>query len=107
MQDKAFLRSDLPDDGQITFRKSEEDRLCPALLRKIFIFRFSENHAFLAAVPFPYEGRFAIVTSVGSGMRWTRSDCKTCNADPYGKSVWSWHPWAGAKPARRFAGDGD
>ena len=52
------------------------------------------------AVPPPYEGRFAIVTSVGSGMRWTRSDCKTCNADPYGKSVWSWHPWAGAKSCK-------
>jgi hypothetical protein len=24
-----------------------------------------------------------------------------------GEGVWSWHPWAGAKPARRIAGDGD
>ena len=24
------------------------------------------------AVPSPYEGRFAIVTDVGGGMRWTR-----------------------------------
>ena len=26
----------------------------------------------LPPVPHPYEGRFAIVTDVGSGMRWTR-----------------------------------
>jgi hypothetical protein len=28
-----------------------------------------------------------------------------CDAD--GEGVWFWHPWAGAKPARRFADDGD
>jgi hypothetical protein len=25
----------------------------------------------------------------------------------YGKAVWSWRPWAGAKCARRLARDGD
>jgi len=48
-----------------------KNRLCPALLPKIFLFRFSEKYDLLRAVPFPYEGRFAIVTSVGRGMRWT------------------------------------
>src|SRR6516165_1069175 len=35
-------------------------------------------------------------------MRWTDYICKTCDVDPYGKSVWSWHPWAGAKCCKTF-----
>jgi hypothetical protein len=30
------------------------------------------NQRHVRAVPFPHEGRFAIVTSVRCGMRWTR-----------------------------------
>jgi hypothetical protein len=45
--------SDIPPlpDGQITFRKSETDRICPALSRKIFLFRFSEINAYDPPVP--------------------------------------------------------
>jgi hypothetical protein len=55
-------------------------------------------------VPPPHEGRFAIVTDVGSGMRWTRefwaqSLRKTTKALADGEIVWSWHPDAGAKLA--------
>jgi hypothetical protein len=39
--------------------------------RKIFRFRFSEIHDYPLAIPPPLEGRIAIVTDVGSGMRWT------------------------------------
>ena len=48
------------------------------------------------------EGRFAIVTNVGSGMRWTQW-CRSVRVAPtndakaYGEVVWSWRPDAGAK----------
>jgi hypothetical protein len=60
------------------------------------------------------EGRYAIVTSVGCGMRWTRSlaACslhadERVNAD--GEVVWSWSPGAETKFAMfmtSIAGDG-
>jgi hypothetical protein len=39
-----------------------------------------------------------IVTRRGARDAMDGSRCKTSDADPYGKSVWSWHPWAGANP---------
>ncbi|MGC2086336.1 MAG: hypothetical protein WA702_23580, partial [Bradyrhizobium sp.] len=60
----------------------------------------------------PPEGRIAIVTDVGDGMRWTRRvAAELCFADEghaaYGEVVWSWHPGADAKPAcDERAGDG-
>jgi hypothetical protein len=53
----------------------------------------------IRAVPHPREGRVAIVTSVGRGMRWTRWYRQTCDIEADGEGVWSWHPWAGAKSA--------
>jgi hypothetical protein len=38
---------------------------------KKFIFRFTEFLLIVSYVPALKEGRFAIVTSVGRGMRWT------------------------------------
>ena len=49
------------------------------------------------AVPRPQEGRLAIVTDVGCGMRWTLLGCKTSNKGADGKVVWSWPPDAGVK----------
>ena len=50
------------------------------------------------------EGRLAIVTDVGYGMRWTRqrqarrsNGARTNDADADGEVVWSWRPDAGAK----------
>jgi hypothetical protein len=40
-------------------------------------------------VPPPQEGRIAIVTDVGSGMRWTRRPRETSAADADGQGVWS------------------
>ena len=41
------------------------------------------NQWFLFARPVPdQEGRFAIVTNVGQGMRWTRQQRQTSDADP-------------------------
>jgi hypothetical protein len=53
----------------------------------------------LPAVPLPQEGRFAVVTDVGSGMRWTRQCRKTSDTGADGEGVWSWRPDAGAKSA--------
>jgi len=63
-------------------------------------------------VPYPrpaldQEGRFAIVTSVERGMRWTQSELqrairgRTNNIDADGQAVWSWHPDADAKLLER------
>jgi hypothetical protein len=43
------------------------------------------------------EGRIAIVTDVGHGMRWTRRRRETSGAIADGEVVWSWRPDAGAK----------
>jgi len=40
-------------------------------------------------VPRPLKGRFAIVTSVGRGMRWTYWCRQTSDADADGEVVWS------------------
>src|SRR5215471_18078056 len=45
---------------------------CPALLAKIFSFRFFGNCSILPATRLNLEGRFANVTTRESGLRWTR-----------------------------------
>ena len=51
--------------------------VCRALLLKIFSFGRDPNHFITPAVPAHTEGRFAIVTDVGQGMRWTRAAPET------------------------------
>jgi hypothetical protein len=41
------------------------------------------------AIPAQTEGRFAIVTDVGQGMRWTRAAPKTKALPADGEVVWS------------------
>ena len=58
------------------------------------------------AVSCPQEGRFAIVTNVGCGMRWTLW-CQAIfspdeNAKAYGQVVWSWRRDAGVKSLRSY-----
>jgi len=69
-----------------------------AMKISLSFYRISAYHKH---IPPPREGRFAIVTSAGSGMRWTREPRQTCDAFADGQVVWSWRPWAGAK----FVGD--
>ena len=69
------------------------------------------NHPHNPRIPFPQEGRLAIVTDVGSGMRWTRKRCaqfvaRTNDAFADGEIVWSWRPDAGAKSMVRPIDDG-
>jgi hypothetical protein len=53
------------------------------------------------------KGRFAIVTDVGGGMRWTRMRCKTGSVGADGEVVWSRHPDAGVRSAGKYpAADG-
>jgi hypothetical protein len=46
--------------------------LGPVLPAKINRFAITPNHSYNSAIPHPLEGRIAIVTDVGRGMRWTR-----------------------------------
>jgi hypothetical protein len=43
----------------------------PAPFAKIFRFALYPNQIYIDCRPVPNEGRFAIVTDVGCGMRWT------------------------------------
>src|ERR1700722_20873712 len=60
----SLAATDLP-DGQIS------DFPVQPSSEKYFAFRFGRNSNRASAVPHPSEGRFAIVTDVGRGMRWT------------------------------------
>jgi hypothetical protein len=63
------------------------DFTSPVLFAKIFPFQPDPNHLYIPRVPPPFEGRFAIVTDVGGGMRWTRMVPWTNGANADG--VWS------------------
>jgi len=52
--------------------QANQASLGPVLPAKIFRFAVTPNHPYKAAIPHPLEGRIAIVTDVGRGMRWTR-----------------------------------
>jgi hypothetical protein len=45
---------------------------CPVPFAKIFLFSRTPNQIYIPCHPVPLEGRIAIVTDVGHGMRWTR-----------------------------------
>jgi hypothetical protein len=88
-----------------TGKKSSRAKNCPSLSRKIFRFAIAPNHIYSFRHPSPQEGRFAIVTDVGHGMRWThiagRNVCATSGGGADGEVVWSWRSDAGAKSATR------
>jgi hypothetical protein len=58
----------------------------PVRLRKIFRFSCRANHLYKLAPSRLTEGRFAIVTDVERGMRWTRMAPLTNGADADGES---------------------
>jgi hypothetical protein len=88
--DLHFRRWTILPDGQIT---SSYQKSCQAPPAKIFIFHFSEMHDYPLCIPPPLEGRIAIVTDVGSGMRWTQGGSARSRADESiladGQVVWS------------------
>jgi hypothetical protein len=72
---------------------------------KISSLRKTKNYS--ESSPLPQEGRFAIVRSVGSGMRWTRSCRQTCDMPRTAKPCGPGTPGLALSFARRFADDGD
>jgi hypothetical protein len=56
--------------------------------QKYFASRLAQIKSINPAVLFPLEGRFAIVTDVGSGMRWTRACHPTNDTNADGEVVW-------------------
>jgi hypothetical protein len=80
------LSTQLP-DGQIS--PAADLRPCPAPFAKIFRFRRRANQFYESRRPVPNEGRFAIVTDVGNGMRWTLAALKTKARHADGEVVWS------------------
>jgi hypothetical protein len=52
-------------------RTADVDLPCPAPFSKKFSFAPDPNQIYIPHRPVPLEGRFAIVTDVGRGMRWT------------------------------------
>jgi hypothetical protein len=78
--------------------------------QKYFASRLTQISSISKTVPSPLEGRIAIVTDVGDGMRWTRerqareaiagrdeprerwAARRMIGAFAYGEAVWFWHP---------------
>ena len=69
MVEAGALRGDLPDGNHL----ADEDPVVQPLQEKYSDFQKTQISLISAAIPFPHEGRFAIVTDVGGGMRWTRA----------------------------------
>jgi hypothetical protein len=99
-------------NGQITTRPSKP--LSSPRRKNISLFQKCKSGVG-RAVSCPQEGRVAIVTNVGCGMRWTRRCARRAQIVADGQVVWSRSPDAGIKPARwrcrpqrptRCAGDG-
>jgi hypothetical protein len=59
-------------------------------LQKYFGSLLTQITSTSSAVPAHTKGRFAIVTNVGQGMRWTRLALLTNSADVDGEVVWTW-----------------
>jgi hypothetical protein len=64
------------------------DDLSSPFNKNILIFRNSKS-VYIHGHPVPQEGRFAVVTDVGGGMRWTRMVLLTNGTQADGKVVWS------------------
>src|SRR2546423_1553402 len=66
----------------------QADLGCPVPFAKIFLSPFYPNQIYNPRHPVPHEGRIAIVTDVGHGVRWTRLVLLTNGADADGEVVW-------------------
>jgi hypothetical protein len=98
-----------PFDGKNALRRKTD---FASLLKRIIDVRpwmgnislsFFQNSCIMPRIPPHPRGRFATVTSVERGPRWTYRCCsaraRTNNTDTDGEVVWSWHPGADAKVA--------
>jgi hypothetical protein len=82
-------------DGQITTRPSKP--LSSPRRKNISLFQKCKSGVG-RAVSCPQEGRIAIVTDVGCGMRWTRRCARRAQPDADGQVAWSRSPDAGINP---------
>jgi hypothetical protein len=94
-------QSNLPAPKNDLFQGFRADPPLEPPAQKYFSFFFSEIDVISLTSRLDQEGRFAIVTSVGRGMRWAyRVAAWLIHADEqhdaYGEIVWSWRPGAGA-----------
>src|SRR5579864_8067483 len=99
--------------GKTEFHEPIQRHVEDASSRAKFLFTKIGNCAYLVAVPLSHEGRFAIVTDVESGMRWTqwRRARFPCGRTALVRTAKSCGPGTpGLVPSRRgddLAGDGD
>src|SRR3981189_272309 len=80
-------QNSLARSGEILLRV-QADLGCPDLSEKIFRFAPRPNQFTDSRRPAPTEGRFAIVTDVGCGMRWTQAVPETRALLADGEVVW-------------------
>jgi hypothetical protein len=89
LQGGSSLASDVAKlRAETTISKAISIPLAQSAHRSKFFFRFSEKYAYLGASRFA-RGALRIVTSVESGMRWTRFGRKTSGFSADGQGVWS------------------
>ena len=69
---RALVRDDSNALPNITLRESRISAMRKLPVVHISSCAVGQITTILSRVPHPHEGRFAIVTDVGSGMRWTR-----------------------------------
>jgi hypothetical protein len=77
---------DLPDEANQM--RLVLDRLSSPSCKNILIFR-NRKSVYIHGYPASQEGRFAVVTDVGCGMRWTLIAPLTNGAKADGEVVWS------------------
>jgi hypothetical protein len=96
-------KSHFLEPSQRIYPTGKSAKTCQAPFAKIFLFFRMANQVYKPDIPCPQEGRFAIVTNVGQGMRWTQQPQarkrRRMRFEADGKIVWSWRPDAGVKSA--------
>jgi hypothetical protein len=86
---KDILLSALLTNGSLILPDGQISDFLSSPARKNFPLQLPTKSAASNGVPFPQEGRFAVVTDVGCGMRWTRRMLLTRAPDADGEVVWS------------------
>jgi hypothetical protein len=95
----AFLRSRLICPSRANQGRCPRGPVAKSFPAKPMALRSNPNQLYVSAVPPPLEGRFAIISDVGGGMRWTQALLLTRALAADGEVVWSWRLDAGVKSA--------
>jgi hypothetical protein len=97
LSSNAFRPTDLPDVLIFRIRVKSSHQ-------KYFAFTEARIRCMSAPSCSLQEGRIAIVTTRGCGMRWTRRHGWTSDAGRDGEIAWSWRPDAGVNPRVKSPG---